>query len=181
MTPYQRFDVILGHRVSRRLHQLRTLQWAPRELLEARRGARLRTLVAFSATSVPFYRDALRERGLVAADITSPEQLPLLPILDKQTLSARFDDLRVGGYRGPTYEMKSSGSTGTRTTVLLDKACYDEVFATQLLFWSWGGFAMGERHLQTGMSLARGPVKRLKDLAFRCTYTSAFDLTDATL
>jgi phenylacetate-CoA ligase len=37
---------------------------------------------------------------------------------------------------------------------------------------------MGLPHLQTGMSLKRGATKRLKDLVFRCTYTSAFDLTD---
>jgi phenylacetate-CoA ligase len=37
---------------------------------------------------------------------------------------------------------------------------------------------MGQPHLQTGMSLNRGMTKRLKDLLFRCTYTSAFDLTD---
>jgi phenylacetate-CoA ligase len=37
---------------------------------------------------------------------------------------------------------------------------------------------MGQPHLQTGMSLRRGITKRLKDVAFRCTYTSAFDLTD---
>jgi phenylacetate-CoA ligase len=40
---------------------------------------------------------------------------------------------------------------------------------------------MGQPHLQTGMSLNRGPLKRAKDLLFRCTYTSAFDLTDETL
>jgi phenylacetate-CoA ligase len=75
--------------------------------------------------------------------------------------------------------MKSSGSTGAQTTVLIDKACNDEVFATQLLFWSWGGFAMGRSHLQTGIWPERGALRRLKDLLFRCTYFGAFDLTDS--
>jgi phenylacetate-CoA ligase len=55
------------------------------------------------------------------------------------------------------------------------------VLSTQLLFWDWGGFKMGTPHLQTGMSLKRGGVKKIKDILSRCHYTSAFDLTDSKL
>jgi phenylacetate-CoA ligase len=40
---------------------------------------------------------------------------------------------------------------------------------------------MGTPHLQTGMSLKRGLLKKFKDLLFLCSYTSAFELTDAAL
>ncbi len=174
-------DLLLKQRVHSRVGELLTLQWASADELEACRGARLRDLVAFSAARVPWYRRRYQELGLRPADVAGPEQLPLLPILDKQTIRDCFNELRVDQYSGRTYEMNSSGSTGMQTTVLLDKDCYRDVFATQLLFWSWGGFAMGRRHVQTGMSVNRGLVKRAKDAVFRCTYTSAFDLTDDTL
>ena len=190
MTLYQRFchevlmpvaDVALGQNVRGRLDELLRFQWASAAEIERYRTDRLKALVQFSEQRVPFYRSALKARRLRAEAIAGVADLPSLPVLTKHDLRERFNELLVEGYRGRTYEMKSSGSTGAQTTVLIDKACNDEVFATQLLFWSWGGFAMGQPHLQTGMSLKRGAVKSLKDAIFRCTYTSAFDLTDATL
>jgi phenylacetate-CoA ligase len=172
-------DRLLGQRVRATFDELLAFQWASADAIERYRAKRLAELVRFSAARVPFYRAALQRRGLEPSDITEPGHLPKLPVLTKQDLRDSFEALRVEGYRGATYEMKSSGSTGTQTTVLIDRACNDEVFATQLLFWSWGGFRMGSPHLQTGMSLHRGTTKRLKDLLFRCSYTSAFDLTDA--
>lgn len=190
LTPYQRVchevllplaDAALGQRVRSRVDELLRFQWWPADRLEAFRATRLQELVRFSADRVPFYREALSRYGLSADDIRSVADLPQLPVLVKQDLRERFDALKVEGYVGSTSEMKSSGSTGMQTTVLIDRACNDEVFATQLLFWSWGGFAMGQPHLQTGMSLSRGLTRRLKDALFRCTYTSAFDLTDTAM
>ena len=190
MTPYQRFchslllplaDAALGQRVKSRIDELQRFQWWPLDCIETYRAERLQSLIRFSAGRVPFYRDALQRTGLRPDDIRTPADLPRLPVLVKQDLRERFAALQVEGYGGKTYEMKSSGSTGLQTTVLIDRDCNDEVFATQLLFWSWGGFAMGQAHLQTGMSLTRGLTKQLKDALFRCTYTSAFDLTDATV
>jgi phenylacetate-CoA ligase len=109
------------------------------------------------------------------------DDLERLPIVTKADLRERGDRLMVEGYRGRIYPMKSSGSTGVQTTVYLDSSCNTEVFATQLLYLNWGGFAMGRPHLQTGMSLKRGVVRTFKDLLFRCSYMSAFDLTDAKL
>lgn len=190
MTLYQRFcdrallplaDLALGQHVRARLDELLAFQWAPAEEIHRYREQRLRELLAFSADRVPFYREIFAHLGMRPADVATVDDLPRLPVLTKQHLRDRFEALRVEGYRGRTYEMKSSGSTGAQTTVLIDAACNDEVFATQLLFWSWGGFAMGLPHLQTGMSLHRGAVKRVKDALFRCSYTSAFDLTDEAL
>lgn len=190
MTLYQRFcdrallpiaDFALRQHVRQRLDELLDFQWASADEIRRYREGRLRDLLVLSAARVPFYRQVFQARGLRPEDIRTEEDLPQLPILTKQHLRDSFDALRVEQYSGRTYEMKSSGSTGAQTTVLIDAACNDEVFATQLLFWRWGGFAMGLPHLQTGMSLQRGAVKRLKDALFRCSYTSAFDLTDAAL
>lgn len=40
---------------------------------------------------------------------------------------------------------------------------------------------MGTPHLQTGVSPARGIVKRLKDLIFLCDYRSVFDMSDGAI
>jgi phenylacetate-CoA ligase len=190
MTVYQRLcndvmlplaDVALRQQVRSRLNELLRFQWAPPDEIDRYRAHRLQELVAFSVERVPFYKAAFESRGIEPRHVRAVADLSRLPVLTKQDLRDSFDALLVRGHRGRTYEMKSSGSTGAQTTVLIDKACNDEVFATQLLFWSWGGFAMGKPHLQTGMSLTRGMTRQLKDFAFRCSYTSAFELTDAAM
>jgi len=189
-SPYERFchsvvlpaaDLALRQRVRATFDELLAFQWAAPDEIDRFRNRRLGELIRVSAERVPFYRSVFRERGLRPGDIQTPYDLPRLPVLTKQHLRDHFEALRDEAHRGPTYAAKSSGSTGTQTTVLLDRACNDEVFATQLLFWSWGGFSMGRPHLQTGIALERGITKTLKDLVFRCSYFSAFELEDAAL
>lgn len=172
-------DALLHQQVGSTLAELERFQWLPIDEIDRHRARRLTDLVTFGATHVPFYREALRERGVHPSDIRQPGDLPLLPVLTRQDLQERFEALKVEGYSGAAYLMHSSGSTGAQTSVLVDRSCDSEVFATQLLFWSWGGFSIGQPHLQTGMSVNRGWVKRIKDLLLRCSYVSAFDLTDA--
>ena len=187
MTAYQRFchdvvlplsDIVLGQQVRSRLTELLRFQWYSREAINRHRDQRVSELLCFCQRQVPFYRDAFEHVGVSEADLSKPGVLETLPILTKTHLRESFDALQVTGFSETTYKMMSSGSTGVQTVVLLDKTCQDEVFATQLMFWAWGGFAMGAPHLQTGMSLNRGLVRTIKDLVFRCDYTSAFGLTD---
>jgi phenylacetate-CoA ligase len=184
---YQRFcqdvllpasDVALGYDVAARFRELQRFQWLPAADIDRYRTSRLQRLLGLAAERVPFYRDYFRHAGLTPAAIVSAGDLPRLPVVGKTELRDHPERLMVEGYRGRTSAMKSSGSTGTQTTVYLDKACDTEVFATQLLYLSWGGFAMGKPHLQTGMSLRRGTVRTIKDFLFGCTYMSGFDLTD---
>ncbi len=192
LTGYERFcrsllipagDLVFGHSVASRFRELQSLQWQSRDEIHAYRQSRIRDLLTFCAERVPFYKEAFLELGLARRDLESfdTDQLPQLPILTKQHLLTRFEDLKVQGFRGSVTEMKSSGSTGLQTVTLSDKSCFTEVYATQLLFWSWGGFFMGKPHLQTGMSLERGALRTLKDNLFRCSYVSAFGLSDADL
>ena len=176
-------DFLLGREVSSRFSLLQRFQWKSADEIHAYQEQRLRDLLVFSFDNVPFYHDTYSSYGI---DRTFLERIEIadlhrLPILTKEHLRGRFGDLKVRGFHGRVEEMRSSGSTGTQTVVLNDNKCFSEVFATQLLFWSWGGFFVGEPHLQTGMSLNRGWLKALKDLSFRCTYVSAFELSDDAL
>ena len=42
----------------------------------------------------------------------------------------------------------------------------------------WAGWQIGERHMQTGMTLDRSWDRRLKDSILRCDYVSAYELDD---
>lgn len=171
-------DLLLGQGVSKRLNQLREFQWKSIDELQRYQDHRIAHLLSKASKCVPYYADLFQRRNLHCDSIQSVYDLRKLPVLDKKTIREQSEKLLDPGYRGKKIKMMSSGSTGTQTTVWTDSSCMDEVFATQLLFWEWGGFQLGYPHLQTGMSIHRGLLKSLKDLAFRCSYVSAFGLRD---
>src|SRR5688500_13095416 len=82
------------------------------EEMAARRDERLRSIVRFAYERVPWYGQAMRDRGLEPGDFRSAADLALLPVVEHEDLSsapevflpvdARLDDL---------LELKTSGST----------------------------------------------------------------------
>ncbi len=171
-------DLVSGMNVQGRLNEIKKFQWLPKHDIEKYQKLYFKKLINLIVNSVPFYQSYFYEKRLSIEDFHNLDDLKKLPIITKDILKNNFEHLKISNYSGKTYEMKSSGSTGEQTTVLVDKNVNEEVFSTQLLFWSWGGFFMGAPHLQTGMSLKRGIVKYLKDLIFLCSYRSAFELSD---
>lgn len=174
-------DLVLGQGVSKRLGQLREFQWKTAEDIKRYRDHRVTELLSKASRNVPYYTEIFQRRKLDLDSVRSVEDLCKLPVLDKKTIREQSDKLLDTAYRGKRVKMMSSGSTGTQTTVWTDPSCMDEVYATQLLFWEWGGFQLGNPHLQTGMSVERGYLKGLKDVVFRCSYVSAFGLRDQEL
>lgn len=189
-TAYQRFchrfvlpigDHVFGQNITSRLTAIADYQWKSADEIRIDQSHRLRNLIRIAFCEVPWYRDVRLTSDLSPDKFHSPDDLQLLPVMTKATIREHFEQLQRDDFVGPTQTMSSSGSTGTPLKVRVDNRCLSEIYATQLLFWSWGGFAMGKPHLQTGMSLNRGVAKRLKDILFRCHYVSAMDLTDAHL
>lgn len=174
-------DVLFGQRMIRRLRFLECAQWWDRERLLATRDAAVRALVRTAYHEVPFYRDLMDGAGVAPAEIRGAADLHRIPVVTKADLLAGYPDrtTRETGFR--TAEWRTSGSTGTNFRVRTDTQTVGWHRASFLLALEWAGWRMGERHLQTGMTLNRTPEKRLKDALLRCHYFSAFDLRDESL
>jgi phenylacetate-CoA ligase len=171
-------DLILGQSVSKTLTELRGFQWNSLEEINSYRNRKVHLLLTQATERIAYYQDVKKSLNLCTNSMLSYEDLQRFPILEKKTIREQGDRLIDPRFIGRKYKMMSSGSTGVQTTVWSDAASMNEVYATQLLFWEWGGFKLADRHLQTGMSLDRGVTKKLKDYLFRCNYFSAFGLTD---
>lgn len=87
---------------------------APQELAH-RQARRLRAIVAHAYATVPFYRDALDERGIRPEEIRSAADLPRLPIVDAETVRRRADDFTSSRY--PEDERLTYFTSGTSTGV----------------------------------------------------------------
>jgi phenylacetate-CoA ligase len=174
-------DRLVGQRMMARLRFLRQAQWWDPDRLAAERQRRLRELVNVAYREVPFYRSLLDDAGVRPAEIRAPEDLVRIPPATKAALRAGYprQTTRPTGQR--THESCSSGSTGANFCVREDPETAGWHRASFLLAMEWSGWRIGEPHLQTGMTLKRGPVKGIKDRLLRCSYVSAFDLSDEAL
>jgi phenylacetate-CoA ligase len=120
--------VVLAH-----LPRQRSLPYAPRHRIAARRDARIARMVRYAVRTVPHYRDLFRRLGLDARDVATARDLERLPILDKDDLVRdpdRFVSTSSGG-RG-SIRFISSGSSGKPARIhhdrrsLLENIAYGE-------------------------------------------------------
>jgi phenylacetate-CoA ligase len=174
-------DRLFGQSMMRRLRHLEFAQYWDRDRLNEARRASIHRLIEIAHSEVPYFREAMNQRGLTPSDISAPEDLCLLPISTKDSLSQGYPD-RVSRSTGQkTYKAHTSGSTGRNFVVLEDAETAGWYRASFLLSLQWAGWCIGERHLQTGMSLNRSTDRRLKDFFLKCHYFSAYELSDFNL
>ncbi len=174
-------DLIFRQGLMEHLKFLEEAQWWPRERLAGWRNQALQTLVRTAYCEVPFYRALMDNSGVTWRDITSVEDLRKIPIVNKPMLRAGYPHLTTRDTGQSRYETSSSGSTGANFFVMEDARTAGRYRAAFLLALEWAGWSLGERHLQTGMTLDRSWDRRLKDALLRCHYISAFDLSDTHL
>jgi len=101
----------------------RTIPFWPREWIERLQRYRLRAIIRHAHDTVPFYRQAMDQRGLRPSDFRTVEDLSKLPLIDGMTvqgnlegfLSTRHsDDSRLALY-------SSGSSSGIRRVIFWDK------------------------------------------------------------
>jgi phenylacetate-CoA ligase len=121
-------------------------QWDALEVIRRRQLEKLKALVAHAAATVPYYRRLFTQLRLRPEDIQSFDDLRQIPVLSKQDLRDRADDLLSEAYRGQRLHVKkTSGSTGVPLTVLLDDAGMQFKRACTLRSDEWSGWRLGER------------------------------------
>src|SRR5688500_11757587 len=82
------------------------------EEMAARRDERARSIVRFAYDRVPWYGQAMRDRGLAPDDFRSASDLALLPVVEHEDLSSAPEAfLPTGAVLEDLLELKTSGST----------------------------------------------------------------------
>jgi phenylacetate-CoA ligase len=107
----------------REIAATRGIPWLAADRLEALQARRVRAMVEHAATTVPFYRDAMRARGLSIDDFASAADLAKLPLVTGADVAAdpqRFLSSAVAGE--PLLEMATSGTTGHAKRIWWDRA-----------------------------------------------------------
>lgn len=142
------------------------------EELENIQKSRLEQTLKTAIRDVPFYKN------LEYDNLKSPlENLKSFPILTKEILRKFSPDLISEKFEIQHLRKNfSSGSSGVQSFSYSEKK---NVFYLQGLnyhWYSWGGFEIGKKLLQFGISPKRTLPKKLKDIFFRVQYEEAFTL-----
>lgn len=171
-------DVLTRQSVMRHLRLYEEAQYWPKERVRAWQDEKLRTVVRIAYEETQFYRQLYDAAGVKPADIQTTDDLPKLPTVSKNMLRAAYPSGCTRASITRFTELFTSGSTGMPFAVRVDSESLSAARALMFLRAQFSGWRIGDAHLQTGMTLERGAVRYVKDLALRCEYVSAFDLSD---
>lgn len=142
----------------------------------------VRRIVTHAYQNTPFYRRFFDEHGIAPAEIGGVADLVRLPLLSKQMVRDRQEEMIDRSWRGRTVTNLTSGTTGTPLRICMTP----EAVALQWAVW-WRhrgrfGLNLGDRHLMFG---ARVPISADQkrppfwrhDRAINRVYLSTYHLT----
>jgi phenylacetate-CoA ligase len=156
-------DIILGTCITQNLHSLRNSSFS-----EENTKNKLHGLLKHASTNSQYYK-----KLNIQSDIDPIKWLKKFPVLDKQTLRDHQKDLLTTP-KEKLLKNSSSGSTGFQSTVYWTKEEQSLYRATQLFWWEWAGYRIGDPILQTGINPNRTVIKSIKDRLFNTYYLQAF-------
>ena len=106
---------------------------------------KLYKIVIKAIKNVPYYQQVAQETNFKINHETVFEDLKKLPILTKDIVRNRFNDLKSTQFKGKFSKNSSGGSTGEPVVFLQDKKFYQAGEATKQLFYRWAGRGYGDK------------------------------------
>lgn len=148
---------------------------------------KLRELIRHAYDTVPYYREVFDERKLKPGDIRTAEDLPKLPILEKETVRQRYEDLiSRGGPARRRVNQVTGGTTGKALKLVMDVDTIPFHWAVQWRHRSRFGVEFGEPFVVFAgrsvipMSMMKPPFWR-RNFVMNQTYVSVHHMTQQNL
>ncbi|MCP4642076.1 MAG: phenylacetate--CoA ligase family protein [bacterium] len=138
--------------------------WSPDALAEFG-NRRLRDTVSYAYDAIPYYRRTLDERGLHPDDIQTIEDLPKLPILERNDVREHYPDLQPTPLPPRVVAGTSSGSTAEPVKFLSTTDAHAWHSAARLRAWEWAGYRLG--HPTATLWASRWEIERLQSFQGR--------------
>jgi len=152
--------------------------------LEKLRERKLKELIEYTYTHVPFIRERMRAAGLDPSQITRPADLVRLPLMRKADVRANRQALR-SDIAGPLSSFTTGGSTGEPLIFDLAKRRVASRVACRQRASRWWGVSAGDREIAiwgAPVELTRQDVIRnWRDRLLASRLLSAFELNEPTI
>ncbi len=111
----------------------------------------MRLLVKHAYEHTRYYREIMDQRGLTPDDIQTREDLKKLPILTKEIVRSRYEDLIADNMHQYKYRKDhTGGTTGSPMNYLCDENVWGWVTAAKIYNWRKTGYRYGDAFLALG-------------------------------
>ena len=118
-------------------------QWLAPQVIERIQRDKLRTLLTHANQHVPYYRELFEKIGFDPRDLQSRSDMEAIPVLTKDIIRERYDDLVAPAYRGLNLKKGTSGSTGTPLKFEYSHESYAWREAMRIRGYRWAGYRLG--------------------------------------
>jgi phenylacetate-CoA ligase len=148
---------VRGRSTLEHLQQLELSQWQSREELERATTQELIRLLSYAGANVPYYRELFRAQRFDPRAIESRADLAELPLLTREIVQERYDDLVDPAHRGKNIKKGTSGSTGKPLKFEYSPAseCWRQ--AIKLRGYGWAGYRPGRKTFFYWAAVSGGP------------------------
>jgi phenylacetate-CoA ligase len=173
-----------GHDTYRFLHDMEAADRFSARELEEEQVRKLREMIGYAYTHVPYVRTRMGEAGLTPPDITEPRDLIRLPLMRKADARANRQALR-SDIAGKLSSFTTGGSTGDPLIFDLAKRRVASRVACRQRTSRWWGVSTGDRELAiwgSPVELTRQDwVRSFRDRFLASRLLSAFEMNETAM
>lgn len=171
-------DLIQGQEIKKSLDFLKKSQWWSKEQIDDFQGKKLKELVKFASSSIPFYNKWLLDNHLGLEDFKNLQDLSKLPVVDKTLIRDHPEQfMQSDRTKKESISIYSSGSTGEPFGYLISRNAYSMKYAAALRGWYWMGYELGDKYVKLSQNRRSLAIKKIQDFINRCAYVYIPDLT----
>jgi phenylacetate-coenzyme A ligase PaaK-like adenylate-forming protein len=169
------------------LREFSRLEHLPRPQLKTYQQHKLEVLLLHAHAHVPYYRDLLSEHGVVSDGRVQLENFKKIPILTKNLLRKKTDDLTSNDHvKREAFFNSSGGSSGAPVRFVQDPMYRDFNFANKIYYKTFAGQQVGDPELRLWgserdiLGTSAPLAERLKMYLYNREELNAFDLSAKT-
>ena len=145
-------------------HVFKRNQWLSQDMLFDYQRMKLKYIIELAYAHVPYYRKIFKERGIIPSDIKTPQDLKILPFLDKNTLRSSFEELKADNCtKFQPRTLTTSGTTGGAVKFYMDKPANVLEFVYYWRLWGWAGYRLGDTFAELSAQSFTPYNKRSRD------------------
>jgi phenylacetate-CoA ligase len=130
---------------SAQLEELKRNESLSLEERKAKQFDRLKEILIYAGMHTPYYQELFAAIGFDPEEVHSVDDLRRIPVLTKDIILDKQEELLAENFAGPTITNHTSGTTGTALKFVLSEEAHQRHYACLWFHYRWAGFQRGDR------------------------------------
>lgn len=146
-------DLVMGTCAMKWYQQIAKMNtWSREEVIDWQ-TKQLHILMEQAYFHTRYYREVMDNLGMKPQDIKTLEDISLLPVMNRETIKERFNDIVPDNIKQHPYrKCATGGSTGQPMKYLCDENTWGFVTAMKIYSWKKTGYRYGDKFISLGSS-----------------------------